>query len=287
MATAMGTNGSPGDMVGGLVLVTGGNGKTGKRVAERLIASGRQVRIGSRSGNPAFDWNNQAGWAAALDGVEAVYVAYQPDLAVPTALETVTVFFDEAVNRGVKKIVLLSGRGEPEAEAAEAALRERNVDWTILRSSWFQQNFSESFFLDALLSGVVALPVGSVAEPFVDVEDIAEIGADAFADSRHSRQLYELTGPQALSFADAVKEISRATGLPIGFIAVSPEAYREELVRLQVPQDYIDLVLYLLTTVLDGRNTPVCDGVQRALGRPPRSFANYVRTTAATGIWRN
>jgi uncharacterized protein YbjT (DUF2867 family) len=277
MATATGSK--------GLILVTGGTGKTGRRVAERLVAGGREVRIGSRSGSPAFDWTNAAGWPAALQGVSAVYVAYQPDLAVPGALETVSAFFDEAVRAGVTKIVLLSGRGEPEAEAAENALRQRPLDWTILRSSWFQQNFSESFFLDAILGGVVALPVGSTAEPFVDVEDIAEIGADAFVDARHSGQLYELTGPKAVSFAEAVEAISQATGRPLSFTTVSPEAYRGELEKAQVPRDYVDLVLYLLTTVLDGRNTPVCDGVERALGRPARSFAEYVRGTAATGIW--
>jgi len=268
-----------------MILVTGGTGKTGRRVAERLKAAGYPVRMGSRSAQPAFDWNDRAGWKAALDGVNAVYVAYQPDLAVPGALETVDAFFDQAVKSGIKKMVLLSGRGEPEAEAAEDALRKYDVDWTILRSSWFFQNFSESFFLDPLLSDVFALPVGSIPEPFVDVEDIAEIGADAFMNARHSRELYQITGPQAVSFAEAVQEIARATKRTIQFKPISADQYRAELVQQQVPQDVIDLVLYLLTTVLDGRNTPVCDGVQRALGRAPRSFTDYVRETAATGVW--
>ena len=268
-----------------LILITGGTGKTGRRVAERLIAAGKPVRIGSRSANPSFDWENPAGWAKALDGVNAVYASYQPDLAVPGGLETVTAFFKQAVASGARRIVLLSGRGEPEAEDAEQALIASGADWTILRSSWFSQNFSESFFLEPVLSGVVALPVKPVAEPFVDVEDIAEMAAAAFTDSRHSGQLYDITGPKAVTFEEAVQEIAHATGRKIDFVRISAEQYREECERAQVPKEYIDLVLYLFTTVLDGRNTPTADGVQRALGKPARSFSDFVRRTAATGVW--
>jgi len=276
------TNGKSSD---GTILVLGGTGKTGRRVADRLIQAGWPVRIGSRSGEPPFDWEDPRTWGRALLGVTAVYVAYQPDLAVPGALETVRAFFAQAVENGVGKLVLLSGRGEVEAEQAEAALQASGADWTILRSSWFCQNFSESFFLDPILSGELALPVGSIAEPFVDVDDIADIAFAALTGPGHSRKLYDITGPRALSFADAVGEIARTTGRAITFVPVSPDAYRAELIRQGVPDAYVDLVLYLLTTVLDGRNTPVADGVQRALGRPPRDFSDYVRQTAAIGVW--
>ena len=142
------------------VLVLGGNGKTGRRVAERLRAAGRAVRIGSRTGDPPFDWKNSNTWGPALRGVDAAYVAFQPDLAVPGALETVRSFFTQAVSSGVKKLVLLSGRGEVEAEQAEEALQATGADWTILRSSWFSQNFSEGAFLEPIQAGEFALPVG-------------------------------------------------------------------------------------------------------------------------------
>jgi uncharacterized protein YbjT (DUF2867 family) len=271
----------------GMILVIGGTGKTGRRIADRLLKAGRQVRIGSRSVELPFDWENQDTWEPVLQGVKAAYVAYQPDLAVPGALETVEVFFDRAISSGVEKLVLLLGRGEVEAEQAEQSLQATSVDWTILRSSWFCQNFSESFFLDPILAGKVALPVvGSVAEPFVDVEDIADIAVAALTDPQHSRQLYEISGSKALTFAEAIGEIARATGRDITFVPVSTDDYRAELVRQGVPDDYIDLVLYLFATTLDGRNTPLADGVQRALGRQPRDFSDYVRQTAATGIWR-
>jgi uncharacterized protein YbjT (DUF2867 family) len=267
------------------ILILGATGKTGSRITQRLKAAGHPVRVGSRAANPPFDWEDRATWEAALDGIHAVYIAYQPDLAVPGALETVQAFTDLAVKSGVSKLVLLSGRGEVEAEQAERVIQHSGVDWTLLRASWFSQNFSEAHFLEPILQGELALPVGNIAEPFVDAEDIAEIAVEALTKPGHSGQLYELTGPRALTFAEAVNEIARETQRNIHFVAVPPQAYREALEQAQLPAQLIDLVLYLFTTVLDGRNTPIADGVQRALGRPARDFTDYVRRTAATGIW--
>jgi len=267
-----------------LTLVIGANGKTGRRVAERLRVQGRQVREGSRSADPRFDWEERSTWEAALRGASAAYITYQPGLAVPGALVTVQAFFDQALALGVKKLVLLSGRGEEEAQDAERALQATNADWTILRASWFCQNFSENFLLDSILAGEVALPAGPAAEPFVDVEDIADVAVAALTQPGHVHQLYELTGPRALSCAQAVAEIARATKRDIRYVYISPEEFRATL-QAQLPPDWVALVVYLFTTVLDGRNTPVTDGVNRALGRAPRDFADYVRRTASTGVW--
>lgn len=268
-------------------LVLGATGKTGRRITQHLKAAGLPARLGSREANPPFDWEDRTTWNAALDGVHAVYISYQPDLAVPGALETVQAFTDLAVKSGVGKLVLLSGRGEIEAEQAERVIQNSGVDWTILRASWFFQNFSEAHFLEPIVQGELALPVGNIAEPFVDVEDIAEIAFQALAQPGHSRQLYELTGPRALTFAEAVSEIAQGSGRDIRFVAVTPDDYRQALEQAQLPAELIDLVLYLFTTVLDGRNTLLTDGVQRALGRPARDFSDYVRRTAASGVWQN
>jgi uncharacterized protein YbjT (DUF2867 family) len=269
----------------GLTLVTGSSGKTGRRIVERLRAAGNEVRLGSRSATSPFDWNDRTTWPAVLEGISAAYVAYQPDLCVPGALDTVTAFFDSATQAGVRKIVLLSGRGEPETEEAEKALQATSLDWTIIRASWFFQNFSENYFLDDIRSGRMTLPESLAAEPFVDAEDIAEIAALALTGSRHSRQLYEVSGPAAITFADALAVIGRAVGREIQFQAVPMDVYRQALLDAQLPQEVVDLIVYLFTTVLDGRNTPLTDGVQRALGRGPKSFADYVERTVATGIW--
>ncbi|HEF4759483.1 TPA: NAD(P)H-binding protein [Pseudomonas putida] len=267
------------------LLILGANGKTGRRIVQRLQASGQNVRLGSRAANPPFDWEDRSTWAAALEGVHAAYISFQPDLAVPGALETIQAFTDQAVKNGVGKLVLLSGRGETEAEQAERVVQNSGVDWTILRASWFCQNFSEAHFLEPILQGELALPVGDIAEPFVDVEDIADIAVAALTETGHSGKLYELTGPRALTFADAIAEIARATNRDLSFITLPPDAYRDALVQEQLPSGLIDLVMYLFTTVLDGRNTPVTNGVQDALGRPAKDFSDYVRRTAATGVW--
>ncbi|MES2058335.1 MAG: NAD(P)H-binding protein [Pseudomonadota bacterium] len=267
------------------ILVLGGNGKTGARVAARLWDAGHQVRIGSRAATPAFDWDDNTSWAAALDGVSAVYASYQPDLCVPGAVETITAFYNAAAAAGVTNIVLLSGRGEPEALDAERALQATSLDWTIIRASWFFQNFSENFFLDEILAGAIALPDSLSPEPFVDVEDIAEIAVAALTTTRHRGQLYEVTGPEAISFADAIAQIAQARGHEIGYHSVPMAAYKQGLIDAQLPPEIIELVIYLFSTVLDGRNLPVADGVRQALGRAPGNFADYVARTATTGAW--
>jgi uncharacterized protein YbjT (DUF2867 family) len=266
-------------------LILGGTGKTGRRIAERLTARGRAVRIGSRSGEPPFDWDNRATWAAALTGVDAVYVSYYPDVAVPGAPDVIRAFADLAVSKGIRRLVLLSGRGEAEAQRAEELLKASGADWTILRCSWFCQNFSESFLLDPVLGGEVALPVGTVPEPFIDADDIADVAVAALTEDGHIGQLYELTGPRMLTFAEAVAEIARASGREVRFVPITVEEYAAVMKELQVPADVIGLVTYLFTEVLDGRNAHLNDGVRRALGREPRDFAVYARDAAATGVW--
>jgi len=267
------------------VLVLGGTGKTGRRVAEGLIGKGHRVRIGSRSAALPFDWNAPETWAPAVAGTSAVYIAYQPDLAVPGAVEAIRRFAATALAEGVGRMVLLSGRGEPEAEEAEQALIASGADWTIVRASWFMQNFSETFLLDALKAGEVVLPVGAVKEPFVDVEDIAAVAVAALTEPGHGAKLYEVSGPDLLSFEEAISAISRAAGRSVGFRRVSPESYAAMLREFGVPAGKISLLLYLFTTVLDGRNAHVNDGVREALGRAPGGFADYVSRTARSGVW--
>ncbi len=268
-----------------LTLVLGGTGKTGRRVVERLTARGLPVRIGSRSGEPPFEWENRATWAPALDGVGSVYLTYYPDLAVPGAVEAVSSFAEQAVQSGVRRLALLSGRGEPEAERAEQAVRESGADLTILRSTWFMQNFSEDYMLEHVLSGEIRLPAGDVPTPFLDVDDIADVAVAALTEDGHVGQLYELTGPRSLTFAEVAAEISAAAGREIRYVPVSLEEHASEAVGQGVPPEVVDLLTYLFNEVVDGRNANTTDGVQRALGREPRDFTEYARAAAATGIW--
>ncbi|MGO1074507.1 NAD(P)H-binding protein [Inquilinus sp. CA228] len=267
------------------VLVVGGTGKTGRRVAERLAARGVPVRIGSRSANPAFDWEDPSGWAAALDGVGAAYITYYPDLAAPGAPEAVRALVGQALAQDVRRLVLLSGRGEEEAQQAEQVLQESGADWTIVRASWFCQNFSEGVVRDGILAGEIALPAGDVGEPFVDADDIADVVVAALTEDGHVGQLYEVTGPRLLTFAEATAEIARASGRPVRYTWVPAEDFATMLAQQGTPADFTELLLYLLTTVLDGRNAYPTDGVQRALGRAPKDFADYARDAAASGAW--
>jgi len=266
-------------------LVLGGTGKTGRRVAERLQALGIPVRIGTRAGQPPFDWEDRSTWGPALDGMGSVYVSYYPDLAAPGAVEVVGSFADLAVKHGVSRLVLLSGRGEEEAEHAEQAVRASGADLTIVRSTWFMQNFSEDYMLDGVLSGEIALPAGDTPEPFVDADDIADVAVAALTDDKHIGQLYELTGPRLLTLTDVADDLSAATGRDIRYLPVSIEQYAAAAAEQGVPADVIAALTYLFGTVLDGRNSHLTDGVQQALGREPRDFRDFARDAAAMGVW--
>ncbi|CAN7300818.1 NmrA family NAD(P)-binding protein [Bradyrhizobium sp. LjRoot220] len=267
------------------ILIIGATGKTGARVNALLQAQGVATRPVSRSTATPFDWNNPQSWPAVLEGVSSAYVTYQPDLAVEGATEAITELSRLAREQGLRRVVLLSGRGEPGAQRAEAALQASGVPWTVVRASWFNQNFSEGYLLDGVKAGEVALPAGAVLEPFIDADDIADVVVAALNDERHAGKLYEVTGPRALSFAQAVAEISAAAGRPIAYRQVAPEAFAAGM-RPFVPEQTIALMDELFTVVLDGRNSSIADGVEQALGRPARDFSEYARRTAATGIWR-
>lgn len=267
-------------------LITGSNGKTGRRVMQRLNLAGHPARAGSRRGDTPFDWEKPEGWAAALAGAGAAYVSFFPDLAVPGAAQTVGAFAERAATAGLERLVLLSGRGEPEAEAAEQAVKAAMPQTTIVRCSWFAQNFSESFLLEPILAGQVILPVEEVREPFVDAEDIADVAFAALSEPGHEGRLYELTGPRALRFQEATAEIGAAIGRPIEFRSISLAEFTEGLRAEGLAEPEVALIAYLFAEVLDGRNEAPAGGVEAALGRPPRDFSAYAERTAAGGVWR-
>ena len=268
-----------------LTLVLGGTGKTGRRVAERLWARGVPTRLGSRAAGPPFDWDDRATWAPVLAGVGTAYVSYYPDLAVPGARDAVGALAEQAVAAGVGRLVLLSGRGEEEAQRAERALAGAGAEWTVVRASWIAQNFDEGYLLEPIIDGGVALPVGDVPEPFIDADDIADVAVAALTEDGHAGQVYEVTGPRALTFAEAIDEIGRASGRRLRFEQVPMEAYGIAMAEAGVPAEIIGLMRYLFTEVLDGRNVATADGVRRALGREPRDFRDFARRAAATGVW--
>lgn len=266
------------------VLVIGANGKTGRRVAQRLQAAGLPVKAASRSSETPFDWQDSSTWAPALEGVQSAYITFYPDLAFPGAAGLVEAFARVALDHGVKRLVLLSGRGEEGARDAEQRIQNSGADWTIVRCSVFNQNFSESF-AEAIAHGHLAMPVGQTKEPFVDAEDIADVAFAALTDNRHIGQVYELTGPRLLTLEQVASELSEAIGRTIEFHSVSVSQYAEELTQHGFSSEEALPIAQLIAEVFDGRNAYLTDGVQRALGRAPRDFSDFANAAAADGIW--
>ncbi|UUV32407.1 NmrA family transcriptional regulator [Amycolatopsis roodepoortensis] len=264
------------------VLVLGATGKTGSRVAQRLTERGIEVRKASR---PGFDWNDRSTWRAAVTGVGAAYLTYYPDLAFPGAAEAIRDFSKLAVDHGVRRLVLLSGRGEEEAVVSEQGVRDSGAEWTVVRASWFAQNFSEHFLLEPVLAGEIVLPAGQVTEPFIDVEDIVDVVVTALTADGHDAEVYELTGPRLLGFADAAAEIGKASGREIQYVPVSPAEFAAGAAEQGVPEEEIEGLTDLFSRVLDGRNESLTDDVEKVLGRPARDFSEYAAKAAATGVW--
>ncbi|ROQ77303.1 uncharacterized protein YbjT (DUF2867 family) [Streptomyces sp. CEV 2-1] len=269
------------------VLVTSGTGKTGRRVVERLAARGVPVRAGSRSGEVVFDWADESGWEAALRGADAAYIAYYPDLAAPGAPEAMAAFGRIARGCGVRRLVLLSGRGEPQALVAEEALREAagNAELTVVRSAFFAQNFSEGALLDGVLGGELVFPAGSTAEPFVDAGDLADVVVAALCGEDGAGQVHELTGPRLLTFAEAASEIARAAGREVRYVAVTGPQYAAMLEEFGVPEAEAGFLAELFATLLDGHNATVTEGVKQALERDPSSFTAFAAEAARNGAW--
>ena len=211
--------------------------------------------------------------------------AMHPTSPIPGATDAIRAFVDRAVEHGVRRLVLLSGRGEEEAQECELIIQRDDIEWTVVRCSWFSQNFSEGEFLEMVLAGEIALPAGDVGEPFVDVDDIAEVAVAALTEDGHASQVYELTGPRLLTFSEAVGEIASASRREIQYVQIPPEAFTEGVAEMGLPEDVAWLMNYLFGTVLDGRNAYLTDGVQRALGREPVDFAEFARRIAASGLW--
>lgn len=267
------------------ILITGKNGKTGSRVNQRLQAQGFETRAVSRSTTPAFDWQDKTTWKPAISGTRAAYVTYQPDLAVPDAESDIREFCWLARKSGLEHIVLLSGRGEPGAQRAEAVVQNSGLVWNVVRASWFAQNFSESFMVDGILNGELVLPAGDIVEPFIDADDIADVAVAALTRPELHNHLYEVTGPRTLTFAQCINEISEVTGYRLRYTHVSVDDYIHSLQEQGVPDDMQWLLRELFTEVLDGRNSHVMSGVEQVLGRQATDFKAYIRKAMSSGAW--
>lgn len=268
------------------ILVLGGTGKTGSRLVNHLQNKGIEPRIGSRNATPSFDWNDKDTWVKSLQAVERMYVTFYPDLAVPGAKEAIESLTYLAKELGVKKIVLLSGKGETEAEACEKIIVNSGVNYTIVRASWFNQNWSESFFLEPILTGEVALPMADVLIPFVDADDIAQVAATVLLDDTFNGEIVEVTGPELITFKDIVKTISTVTNRNLNFYDISLEQYVDGMREMELPDDVVWLMEYLFSHVLTNpENQNISHDIESVLGRKAKTFLKFAQEIQKTGVW--
>ncbi len=274
------------------ILILGGAGKTGRRIATQLHDRGVELKLASRSSQPPFDWHDDSTWPATVRGTDTAYLAPPVD---PAGLDAVGSFITQAAADGLRRVVLLSGRGvgKPGREfavyesslAVEEAVKASGLDWTIVQPAWFMQNFSEEFLLDYVLAGQIRISAGEGGEAWVDTDDVGDVMTEVLLNTRHVGQTYALSGPRLLTMVDVAAELARVTGRTIDYVALEPDEHVAEMIAMGVPRPDAKAVGDLFAVIRNHRSEYLSDGVQRVLGREPRDFGDWAQTVAATGLW--
>lgn len=274
------------------ILILGGAGKTGRRVATQLDAKGVDFRLASRSSEPRFDWHDESTWSGAVRGSDTAYLAPPVD---PVGLDAAGRFVKRAADDGLRRLVLLSGRGvgSPGRDfevydaslMLEHAVQASGLDWTIVQPAWFMQNFSEDFLHDHVTAGELRVSAGDGAEAWIDTDDVGDVMTEALLDDRHVGATYALSGPRLLTMAEVAAALSAATSRPVEYVALEPADHVAELVDFGLPQPDAEALRDLFAVIRHHRSEYLSDGVQRVLGREPRDFADWARTSAASGAW--
>lgn len=278
------------------ILVLGGTGITGSRVAAQLRDRGHHVRVASRSSEWRFDWQDPGTWDRVLEGAGSVYVVqYDPEPLTPPLVE-------RAAAHGLTRIVLLSGRGADDMDyfpqsfdsdrdfvathlVGEHAVQESGLEWTVLRPGWFAQNLSEGFLGEGVRSGRMRLPTGDGRASWIDAEDIAAVAVAALTESGHHGRVYEMSGPRALGLAEVAAEISRELGRTVEYVPVSVEEYVAEQVAKGWSAEDAQGLASALSPIPRGKDYHLSYGFQEALGREPRDFTAFVKDAVAAGAW--
>ncbi|MHB8691546.1 MAG: NmrA family NAD(P)-binding protein [Solirubrobacteraceae bacterium] len=268
------------------ILVLGGTGKTGTRVARRMTELGHSVRTAARQGADAlFDWDDPATHRTAVEGVDRIYLM-APVMRTRFAPQ-VSAFLDLAESAGVQHITYLSAYGI-ELAPPEVALRAVELDLmervlmthSIVRPAWFMQNFSETFLKP--IDGAIAVPTGDGAEAFVDAEDIAAVAAATLADpSAHAGAQYAPTGPERLTVSEAADAIGSVIRQRVRHIDVDQRAWLDGAIASGVPTEYGEMLLLLTQTIASGAGSRPNDDVKAVTGSPPTGFTEFARRTAA------
>ena len=261
------------------LLLLGGTGKVGRRLAERLEAQGHTARAVGRNSTPRFDWRDESTWAPALDGVDGVFIV-GPGSASDwsTRLEH---FLATAAEQRVRHAMLLSARGveflpDGAVARAEAALRRGPLAWTIVRPTHFAQNFTEAMFVPGD-DGAFFAPVADGREPFIDVNDIADVAAVALTDEGYDGRILELSGPRAIDFDEAARILSEVSGRAISYVSESDVAHIARLRGQGLPEGYIEWRMAMLRGIASGADAYLSSDVEAVLGRSATSFEEWAR----------
>jgi uncharacterized protein YbjT (DUF2867 family) len=267
------------------VLVLGATGKTGSRVAGRLSMHGASVRTAARSGADVhFDWDNQATWEEALRGATGLYLV-SPILRIDFA-GLVGQFLDQAEQAGVRHVTYLSAYGM-EFAPAEVALRAVELDLaargsltsTVIRPTWFMEDFSETFLQP--VNDEIVVPAGDGTEAFVSAEDIAAVAAVTLTEpEKHAGHAYAPTGPQALTMAEAAAMISAAAGRTITYRDADREQWIAAMISTGVPAEYAQVLRPLTATLASGNGARPNSDVLDVTGTAPVTFAEFAAKTA-------
>ncbi|MEV5960537.1 NAD(P)H-binding protein [Kribbella sp. NPDC051952] len=274
------------------ILILGGKGKTGRRVAAQLDARGIPYRLASRSSEQRFDWYDESTWSPTIAGTDTAYLA--PPVG-PTGLAQAGRFIKQAADEGLRRVVLLSGRGvgSPGRDFAvydgqldlEHAVQASGADWTIVQPAWFAQGFSEDFLRYHVLGGEIRVSAGTGGEAWIDTNDVGDVMTEALLNEAYTGQIIAISGPRPLTMTEVAEALTAATGRPIGYVDLQPEDHVKELIGDGLVQEDAEAVRDLFAVIRNHRSEYVSDGVERVLGRQPRDFADWAQETATTGIW--
>lgn len=265
------------------ILVIGGGGKNGSRVVKKLktlgytVFSTTRVRDEVNEDTRFFDWNDGTSYDQALKNMDKVYIVH-PDTSIPDAKEQITELISTMVENSISKAVLLSGRGQESVRKCEDILISSPLKWAVLRSAWFNQNFSEGHFSHGIQAGEVTFMADSVKEPFVDLDDLSDAVVECLIDEKHDGKIYEITGSELLTFKEAVEMIGNKLNRSIKYNFLDKDEYRELLKKAGLPPFVAEHMAAAFDEILDGRNENTGDGIQKVLGRNPRKFNEFVQS---------
>jgi ergot alkaloid biosynthesis protein len=279
------------------ILVTGGTGKVGRRVARRLRENGYDVYTASRkqgveSGNEnvahrSFDWADETTYRAVLAGVQRLFLVAPVRVADPS--EQMNMFLTYALQAGVQRVVLLSSslvqEGMMGPGMVHKAIREQAPEWAVLRPSWFMQNFVEDHYHATSIrdEGVIVAATGDGCVGFVDADDIAEVALHVLIDAQPHNRDYIITGPQALSYAQVAQILSQTFGRSINFVCLPPEQMQARLVAAGMPPAFAELMAQVeYQAIRNGLEDRVTSTVEQVTGRLPHSLAEFASNWVAT-----